>query len=83
MLELQKQWQLISLWLVDAVGDVPWSQANNPSEYPQPSVDDDADVYEAAFALLAEAEGLINSAVGIGGATDLFFDGDVTMGEVY
>ena len=73
----------ILMGLVDAVGDVPWSQANNPSEYPQPSVDDDADVYEAAFALLDEAEGLINSAVGIGGATDLFFDGDVNKWVKY
>ena len=51
----------ILMGIVDAVGDVPWSQANNPSEYPQPSVDDDADVYEAAFMLLEESEGILNS----------------------
>ena len=67
----------ILMGIVDAVGDVPWSQANNPSEYPQPSVDDDADVYEAAFMLLEESEGILNSAFGTGGATDLFFNGDV------
>ena len=38
----------VMMGLVDFVGDVPWSQSNNPSEYPNPMVDDDADVVAMA-----------------------------------
>jgi hypothetical protein len=63
----------IMMLLVDSVGDVPWSQANQPTAYPSPMVDDDADVYAAAFALLDEAESYLQSS---GGGDDLFYGGD-------
>ena len=63
----------VMMGLVDFVGDIPWSEANNPSEYPNPMVDDDAAVYEAAFAMLDEAESYLNAA---GGGDDLFYGGD-------
>ena len=60
--------------LVDSVGDVPWSEAVNPSDYPNPGVDDDAAVYEAAMAMLDSAESYLSTA---GGGDDLFYGGDV------
>ena len=39
----------IMMGLVDSVGDIPWSQANNPSEYPNPQVDEDVVAYAAAI----------------------------------
>ena len=55
----------VMMGLVDSVGDIPWSQANNPAEYPSPSVDDDAAVYAAAVAMLDEAESYLLSLIHI------------------
>ena len=63
----------VMMGIVDSVGDIPFSQANNQTEYPSPSVDDDADVYAAAVAMLDEAESYLNAA---GGGDDLFYGGD-------
>ena len=65
----------IMMGLVDSVGDIPWSQANNPAEYPNPEVDDDAAVYEAAMDMLDEAESYLSAA---GGGDDLFYGGNVS-----
>jgi hypothetical protein len=62
--------------LVDFLGDIPFSEAGNPAEFPKPKVDDDASVYEAAIAMLAEAKVLFTNTSGIGTATDLYYDGD-------
>ena len=62
--------------LVDYLGDIPWSEANNSAEFPKPSVDDDASVYDAAIAYLSEAAGHFASGAGIGTGTDFFYDGD-------
>ena len=35
----------IMMCLVDYLGDIVYSQANNPAEYPSPGLDDDAEVY--------------------------------------
>ena len=59
--------------LVDSVGDIPWSEANNPYKYTIPSVYSHEDEYSAAFALLDEAESYLQSS---GGGTDLFYGGD-------
>lgn len=57
--------------LVDFIGDVPFSEANNPDEFPAPNVDSGADVYAAALELLNEAQSLFaGGAVG----TDLFYN---------
>lgn len=42
--------------LVDIFGDIPFSQAGLPLEFPQPMLDDDATLYEVAFDLLDTAE---------------------------
>jgi len=64
--------------LVDFLGDVPFSEAGNPAEFPKPNVDDDATVYEAAIAMLSEAKAHFNATSGIGTGNDLFYDGDAT-----
>ncbi|MBT8289010.1 MAG: SusD/RagB family nutrient-binding outer membrane lipoprotein [Bacteroidia bacterium] len=61
--------------LVDFLGDIVYSQANNPVEFPFPVVDDDEDVYDAAFTLLEEARDHLNTA-SVGSATDFFYGGD-------
>ena len=62
--------------LVDFLGDIPWSEALNPSEYPSPNVDDDAAVYAAAMTLLEEAKVLFSGTTGIGSALDMYYGGD-------
>jgi len=61
--------------LVDYLGDIVFSEANNPGEFPSPSLDDDAAVYTAARALLDEAAAYMSGA-SAGTATDLYYDGD-------
>lgn len=55
--------------LVDFVGDVPFSEANQPDDFPSPNVDSGASVYAAALTLLDEAEALLT---GIPSGGDLF-----------
>lgn len=43
------------LTLVDFFGDVPYSQATNPTEFPAPMADPGAEVYQSAIDLLDEA----------------------------
>ena len=70
----------VMMGIVDSVGDIPWAEANNPSEYPSPSVSDDADVYAAALAMLDEAQGYLDSA---GGGNDFFYGGDASKWTKY
>lgn len=65
--------------MVDYLGPVPFSQVNNPNEFPAPEVDGGAMVYEAALGLLDEASALLADASG----TDLFYNtgGAVGTGE--
>ena len=70
----------ILMGLVDALGDVPYSEANNPVDYPSPSTDDDAAVYAEALALLDVAEGHLDSALG---GDDLFYGGDIAKWKKY
>lgn len=65
----------IMINLVDYLGDIVYSEANNPIEFPSPSLDADVDVYAAAIALLDEASAYMSGA-SLGTATDLFYDGD-------
>ncbi|MCB0373566.1 MAG: SusD/RagB family nutrient-binding outer membrane lipoprotein [Muricauda sp.] len=60
---------------VDYIGDIPYSQINQPDEFPNPTVDNDEEVYASARALLAEAKSLLNGA-SIGTGTDFYYDGD-------
>jgi len=68
----------LMMQLVDYLGDIPWSEANDPSNFPKPGVDDDQDVYTAALAILSEGKSILNSSGGAGTATDLFYGGDVS-----
>ena len=68
---------VIMLNLVDTLGDIVWSEANKPEEFPSPMLDDDAAVYAAALDLVAEAKGYLNGA-SVGTATDLFYGGDAS-----
>jgi hypothetical protein len=69
--------------LVDFLGDIPFSEAGQPFEFPKPKVDNDESVYNAAIAMLAEAKthfeaASIPGASGIGTGTDLFYKGDAS-----
>ncbi|MGB0788403.1 MAG: SusD/RagB family nutrient-binding outer membrane lipoprotein [Marinirhabdus sp.] len=63
--------------LVDYLGDIPYSQALNPLEFPNPSLDDDATVYQAAGGLLDEAQAAFGRAgtAAPSNVTDLFYGG--------
>ncbi|MFK5891497.1 MAG: SusD/RagB family nutrient-binding outer membrane lipoprotein [Flavobacteriaceae bacterium] len=65
----------LMMQMVDFLGDVVWTERNNPIEFPNPTVDSGQDVYTAAIALLDEAKGLLNGA-SVQSATDLFYQGD-------
>jgi len=64
----------VMMGLVDSLGDIPWSQAVNASEYPSPNVDSGESVYAAAVAMLDEAATYLGTA---GGGDDLFYGGDI------
>ncbi|MFT7628579.1 MAG: hypothetical protein ACI9OS_002241 [Ulvibacter sp.] len=73
LMNIMKAYTLMTL--VDFYGDVPFSEASNPSEFPFPSTDDGATVYAGAIALLDEATVLL----GQGGpnlGNDFFYDND-------
>jgi len=61
--------------LVDSFGDIPLSEATNPSEFPFPHVDDDAVVYAAAIDMLDEAIISLNQE-GPGLVNDFYYDND-------
>lgn len=60
------------LLMVDFIGDIPFSEINNPDEFPAPNVDSGADVYTGALAMLDEAEALLEGTTG----DDLFYEGN-------
>ncbi len=62
--------------LVDYLGDVPYSQAIQGTEFPNPAVDDGASIYAAAISLLDAAIVEFNRDEVSKPANDLFYDGD-------
>lgn len=60
--------------LVDHVGDVPFSEANNLNDFPNPRVDSGADVYNAQLELLDRAIANLNSESVIEPIADLYFE---------
>ena len=64
--------------LVDWLGDIPWSETTNPTDFPSPNTDDDALVYAAANTLLDEALAQFASSGGAGEAIDFFYAGDLS-----
>jgi hypothetical protein len=65
----------ILLTLVDFYGDVPYSEATNPAEFPFPNLDDGASVYAAALGLLDEGISQLGQD-GPNLGNDFFYDND-------
>lgn len=63
----------VMMLLVDYMGDITWSEAGNPAEFPSPTLDDGASVYQAALGLLTEAKGLLTTDNSL--VLDMYFDG--------
>lgn len=67
------------LLMVDYIGDIPFSEAVNPDEFPDPTLDPGATVYSAAIALLDQAAALMQvdgAALPPGLGADVFYGGD-------
>jgi len=60
--------------LVDYFGDVPYSEATNLSDFPQPNLDDDASVYAAAISMLDQAKTLLQDDESIGLGVDYYYN---------
>lgn len=50
-----------TLMMVDFVGDIPFSEVNNPLEFPNPSLDEGSTVYQGALDLVDEAIALMGT----------------------
>lgn len=62
--------------MVDFFGDIPYSEATQGTEFPNPNVDSGQTIYEAMFALLDEAEADFNKSEVTLPSNDLFYGGD-------
>lgn len=63
----------------DLWGDVPFSEAGDPTAFPTPKFDAQADVYKGVQQLLDSAVGNLSSNVGKGpGPSDIYYGGDAT-----
>jgi len=63
--------------LASFFGDIPFSEALQPSEFPQPALDPQADVYAEVQGILSEAISDMQNGSGIGpGVSDFNFGGD-------
>lgn len=67
------------LLLVDFLGDVAFTEALDPLQFPAPKLDDGASVYTAALVLLSEAEALLAANPTPAPSTDFFYDGDAAL----
>ena len=78
----------LMMMLVDYLGDIVFTESNNPAEFPTPNLDDDQTVYNAAIALIDEAIAYLNaipldgngSKIIPSGSLDLFY-GNVNGGN--
>jgi hypothetical protein len=62
--------------LVDYLGDVPFSQATNGSEFPTPMTDDGAVIYAAQIDLIDSAIALLNQETNVQPLFELYFDNE-------
>lgn len=67
------------LLLVDYLGDVAYTEALDPLQFPAPNLDDGASVYTAALGILSEAEALLAANPTPLPATDLYYSGDASL----
>ena len=63
--------------LVDTFGDVPYSQAIQPNDYPNPKYDDGMEIYNDLFTRLDAAIATLDSDYGSFGVADFAYQGDV------
>lgn len=61
----------------DLHGDIPYSQAGQPNEYPYPKYDKQEDIYTDLLKELDEAQAGLGSGTASLGAQELFYNGDV------
>jgi hypothetical protein len=60
------------VWQTQRVGDIPASQAGDPTKYPDPVYDSQHDVYKLALALLDSANTILGANISTGNAGSLF-----------
>ena len=63
--------------LTDLHGDIPYSEAGQPAEYPYPKYDTQKDIYMDLLKELDEAQAALGSGVASLGKQELFYNGDV------
>jgi len=78
MAKVMRSYQFLKL--TDAFGDIPYSQAANPTEFPSPAYESQKDVYTGILTELKEAITLLESGKTPSGydKADMFYQGDVT-----
>ena len=72
VMKVLKAYTLMSL--VDYFGDVPFSEATNLADFPQPTLIDDATVYAAAISMLDEAITLLQDDESISIGVDYYYN---------
>jgi len=72
-------WQL----LVDAFGDIPYTEALNGFENPHPVYDDAAGIYTALLAQISTAISTMNVSGASFGSADLLFSGDMASWQTF
>lgn len=74
--------EIIKCWsfqqLVDHFGDVPYSEAFDVEQHPQPKYDDAKEIYASLIAKLKEAKALLEASTTAGYAHDVVFDGNLS-----
>lgn len=73
--EIMKAWTF--QLLTDYFGDIPYSQALDIEQYPQPVYDNQKDVYDGLIAKLNEAQDLLNAASSGFESGDVIYGGDL------
>ncbi len=68
-------WQI----LVDTFGDIPFTEALKPTEFPSPAYDDAASVYGGILTMIDEALGSIEMNSSSFGEADVIYGGDMEM----
>ena len=76
VIKILKAYTLMTL--VDLFGDVPLSQATQPTEFPFPTVDSGSSVYAAAIDMLDEGIALLNAEGGNIIENDFYYNNDYT-----
>ncbi|MBP1593348.1 MAG: hypothetical protein H6Q12_366 [Bacteroidetes bacterium] len=64
--------------VTDLHGDIPYSQAGQPGEFPYPKYDKQQDVYTDLLKELDEAQANLGSGTASMGSQDLYYNGDVS-----